>query len=62
MDADVIVFNPQTVADQATFTAPYLPSTGMRYVLVNGVPIIEDGKLLTNSIPGRPVRREITVQ
>jgi N-acyl-D-glutamate deacylase len=62
MDADVIVFNPQTVADQATFTAPYLPSTGMSYVLVNGVPIIEDGKLLTNSIPGRPVRREITVQ
>lgn len=57
MDADLIVFDPAVVEDRATFTEPYLPSIGMRFVLVNGVPVIADGELVRGVMPGKPVRR-----
>jgi N-acyl-D-aspartate/D-glutamate deacylase len=54
-DADITVFDPAAVADHATYENPALPSTGFRYVLVNGVPVILDGRLV-DARPGRPLR------
>lgn len=51
MAADVVVFNPDTIADKATFENPSQYATGMDYVLVNGVPVIAEGKL-TGALPG----------
>lgn len=55
MWADVVVFDPQTVTDRATFKDPNQLSQGMQYVLVNGVPVIDDGKA-TNALPGKVLR------
>lgn len=44
MVADVVVFDPATVNDQATFQKPHAYSTGFRYVVVNGQLVIEEGK------------------
>jgi dihydroorotase/N-acyl-D-amino-acid deacylase len=55
MWADVVVFDPETITDEATFEKPNQLSVGMRFVLVNGVPVIEDGKM-TNALPGKVVR------
>jgi N-acyl-D-glutamate deacylase len=56
-DADIDVFDLATIADRATYAAPAQTSVGMRWVIVNGVPVIEDGKLDRKALPGRPVRR-----
>jgi dihydroorotase/N-acyl-D-amino-acid deacylase len=53
--ADVVVFDPQTIADRSTFSAPNELAVGMRWVLVNGVPVIADGKM-TGAKPGRVLR------
>jgi N-acyl-D-amino-acid deacylase len=52
MWADIVVFDPQTIHDVATFANPNQLSEGMRFVLVNGVPVIADGKM-TNALPGQ---------
>lgn len=57
-DADVVIFDPARVADQATFEEPALPSTGIAHVLVNGIPVIRDGKLLEGVNAGQPIRRQ----
>jgi N-acyl-D-amino-acid deacylase len=54
MWADVVVFDPETIHDVATFGNPNQLSEGMQYVLVNGVPVIDGGKM-TNALPGRVV-------
>ena len=56
MWADVVVFDPETIHDAATFANPNQLSVGMQYVLVNGVPVIDGGKM-TNALPGRVVTR-----
>lgn len=53
--ADVVVFDPQQIRDVATFEDPNRLSVGMRYVLVNGEPVIFAGKQ-TVARPGRPLR------
>jgi dihydroorotase/N-acyl-D-amino-acid deacylase len=53
--ADVVVFNPEQIRDVATFEDPNRLSTGMMYVIVNGVPVVFNGKQ-TNALPGRPLR------
>jgi dihydroorotase/N-acyl-D-amino-acid deacylase len=55
MWADVVVFDPNEIRDVATFEKPNQLSVGMRYVLVNGVPVIADGKM-TNALPGKVLR------
>jgi N-acyl-D-amino-acid deacylase len=53
--ADLAVFDPQTVRDRATFEKPNQYSEGFRYVVVNGVLVVDDGKL-TGKTPGVPLR------
>ena len=55
MWADVVVFDPATVRDLATFENPNQLSQGMEYVLVNGVPVIDQGKE-TGALPGKVLR------
>jgi N-acyl-D-amino-acid deacylase len=55
MWADIVVFNPDTITDLATFEKPNQLSQGMQYVLVNGALVIEHGAM-TNALPGRVVR------
>ena len=55
MWADVVVFDPAKITDKATFEEPNQLSAGMDYVLVNGVPVMEDGKM-TGALPGRVLR------
>ena len=55
MWADVVVFDPATVRDRATFAEPNQLSEGMRWVLVNGIPVIADGNA-TGKLPGKVLR------
>jgi dihydroorotase/N-acyl-D-amino-acid deacylase len=55
MWADIVVFDPQTITDRATFSAPNQLSVGMQWVLVNGVPVISDGAA-TGALPGHVLR------
>ncbi len=61
--ADVVLFDPETITDQATYEEPLQPTTGMQGVLVNGTPIIEAGQpvspdYLPRTLPGRHLRCE----
>ncbi len=53
--ADIVVFDPEKIRDVATFENPNQLSEGMEYVLVNGVPVIEAGKM-TDALPGKVLR------
>jgi len=53
--ADVVVFDPAAIQDHATYDHPHQYSTGIRHVLVNGVPVLKDGEH-TGAKPGRVVR------
>jgi N-acyl-D-amino-acid deacylase len=55
MWADVVIFDPATVRDRATFEDPNQLAEGMEYVLVNGVPVIDGGKM-TGALPGHVLR------
>jgi cytosine/adenosine deaminase-related metal-dependent hydrolase len=52
-DADVVVFDPQTVADRSTYKAPMETSTGMQFVIVNGTVLIDQAKMVSDVFPGR---------
>jgi N-acyl-D-aspartate/D-glutamate deacylase len=54
-DADVVVFDPATVGDQATYELPTRASTGFQYVLVGGTPVVDGGRLVDGVRPGRAV-------
>jgi N-acyl-D-aspartate/D-glutamate deacylase len=54
-DADIVVFDPATVTDRATYEHPTERSSGMRYVVVNGVPVIDRGALVPGAMPGRGI-------
>ena len=55
--ADLVVFDPETVADRSTWNDPIEPPVGVDWVLVNGVPVVEEGGL-TGAVPGRVLRHE----
>jgi len=54
-DADIVVFDPATVTDRATYEHPKEHSTGMQFVVVNGVPVIDKGVLVPGVLPGRGI-------
>ncbi len=56
MFADVVVFDPVTVSDRSTFEEPNVLSTGVRFVLVNGQFVLDEGRV-TEALPGRALRR-----
>ncbi|MEM4482395.1 MAG: D-aminoacylase [Candidatus Methanomethylicia archaeon] len=56
--ADIVVFNPETVKDNAIFTDPHQLPTGIIHVIVNGVPVVFNGKH-TGAKPGRVLRKHI---
>jgi N-acyl-D-aspartate/D-glutamate deacylase len=55
-DADLTIFDPQQIIDKSTFQDPAKYSEGIKFVLVNGVPIVKDGQLQSGIYPGRPIR------
>jgi N-acyl-D-aspartate/D-glutamate deacylase len=55
-DADIVVFDPLTVTDQATYAASTRPSTGIRHVIVNGTPVVRDSEIVAGALPGQPIR------
>lgn len=62
--ADLVVFDPQTVADRATYDQPQQLAVGMTHVLVNGQPVIQDGNAQSftdaDRLPGRHVRARMS--
>lgn len=58
-DADITIFDPATVADQATPKKGGLPSSGIPYVVVNGTVVVKKSKVLEGVFPGRPIRAEV---
>jgi N-acyl-D-aspartate/D-glutamate deacylase len=55
MFGDVVVFDPETIADRATFEQPHQYAVGVTHVLVNGVLVLKDGEH-TGAKPGRALR------
>lgn len=53
--ADIVVFDPQSVEDRATFDSPHQYPVGVKHVLVNGQPVVRDGEV-TGAKPGRVLR------
>jgi hypothetical protein len=58
-DADLDIFDPNTVIDKATFQNPAQYSYGFKYVLVGGQPVVHDGKPDESTLPGKAVRSTI---
>lgn len=54
-DADITIFNPNTIADKATFEKGLEFSTGIEHVLVNGTFVLKNGKTVPGASPGKPV-------
>ena len=54
--ADINVFDPAAVRDRATYTEPHQLAVGMSWVLVNGVPVVSEGKF-TTALPGKVLKR-----
>jgi len=55
MKADIVVFDPNTIRDVATFDDPHHFSEGVSSVVVNGVPVLREGAM-TSALPGRSIR------
>jgi dihydroorotase len=58
-DADITIFDPQTVIDKATFEEPMQFSAGIPFVLVKGVAVVKNGQLVEGVFPGRAARAPI---
>ena len=52
MDADIVVFDPATITDRASYLHSTLPSAGIRYVLVNGTVVVRHGEIAGDTRPG----------
>ncbi|MDA0587547.1 MAG: D-aminoacylase [Planctomycetota bacterium] len=59
--ADVVVFDPKKIRDEATFSNPHQYSTGIRFVFVNGTPAIAEG-IPTGTLSGRPLQHQSTAE
>ncbi len=58
-DADITIFDPDTVTDNSTMAQGGLPSTGIPFVVVNGTIVVEDSQVLKGVYPGQPIRRPV---
>ena len=58
-DADVVVFDYDTLTDRAEFSTMNRPAEGVRHLLVSGQPVIADGVMDVAARPGKPVRRPV---
>jgi hypothetical protein len=52
-DADIVVFNAATISDRSTFQKPMEPSVGVRYLVVAGTVVVDEGKVVSDVFPGR---------
>lgn len=52
-DADIVVFDAATISDRATFEKPMEPSVGVRYLVIGGTVLIDEGKIVPDVFPGR---------
>jgi N-acyl-D-aspartate/D-glutamate deacylase len=55
-DADLVLFNPATILDRATYEKPAITSTGIKHVMVGGVFVIKNGEPQAAAMPGRAIR------
>jgi N-acyl-D-aspartate/D-glutamate deacylase len=55
-DADLTIFDPQTISDRSTFQEPAQQSVGVKFVIVNGMLLVRDGQLEPNVHPGVAIR------
>jgi N-acyl-D-aspartate/D-glutamate deacylase len=55
-DADITIFDPEEIIDQATYDEPAKYSKGISYVLVNGTIVVNKGQLQDGVFPGKAVR------
>lgn len=58
MVADITIFDPKTVTDNATYEKGTVPTTGIPYVLINGTIVVKESKVLADVFPGQPIRFE----
>ena len=58
-DADLTIFDAEKIIDRATFPAPTTPTAGIPYVMVGGVPVVDQGETVTTAFPGRGVRSRV---
>jgi len=56
MDADIVIFNPETIIDKATFTDPVEPPEGIEYVIIDGQIALKGKEIINNSL-GKSIRR-----
>ena len=59
VDADIAIFDPNTVKDNSTMKDGGLPSTGIPFVLVNGTVVVEDSRVLKGVYPGKAIRNKV---
>jgi N-acyl-D-aspartate/D-glutamate deacylase len=58
-DADIVLFDPSSIIDGATYREPTRPPLGLRDVIVNGVVVVRRGAIVQGAYPGRAVRAPI---
>jgi dihydroorotase len=58
-DADLTIFDGEHVIDKATYAEPGRYSEGIKFVLVNGVPVVSNGQLLSGVKPGHAIRAPV---
>jgi N-acyl-D-aspartate/D-glutamate deacylase len=54
-DADIVVFDASTISDRSTFEKPMEPSVGVRYLVVGGTVVVDEGKIVPGVFPGRAI-------
>ena len=59
MDADIVVFDPETISDVGTYQAPNQPVIGVQSLRINGTLVVADGKRVIDAAPGQPIRRPL---
>ena len=59
-DADIVVFDPETIIDQATYALPARRSAGIQHVLVGGTFVVRDGEPVAGVFPGQAIRSEVS--